>query len=59
MGKTHRRPPWSSMIDLEIERPTPIPFDFVVKNASKMWLMFFGSIPVPLSAIDIITSFGG
>ncbi|MFY9835008.1 MAG: hypothetical protein WAK55_00785 [Xanthobacteraceae bacterium] len=36
------------MVDLQIERPIPIPFDFVVKNASNMWSMSFASIPVPM-----------
>jgi hypothetical protein len=26
----HRRPPWLSMIDRQIDRPTPMPFDLVV-----------------------------
>jgi hypothetical protein len=35
------------MIDRQIDNPKPIPWDFVVKNGSKMRSMFFGSIPIP------------
>src|SRR6516165_6641167 len=41
--------------DLQIDSPMPIPWDFVVKNASKMRSKFCGSIPVPESSTVIST----
>jgi hypothetical protein len=35
-GDAHSLPPNPSMIDRQMERPKPIPWDFVVKNGSKM-----------------------
>ena len=51
----HMRPPCCSMIDRQIDSPMPMPWDLVVKNASKMRLIFFGSIPVPESSTVINT----
>ena len=34
-----------------------MPLDFVVKNASKMRSMSFGSIPVPVSSMDTAMAF--
>jgi hypothetical protein len=43
------------MIDRQIDNPIPMPFDFVVKNDSKMRSISLGFIPVPESAIDTRT----
>jgi hypothetical protein len=51
-----RVPKWSSTIDRQIERPIPIPFGLVVKNASKIWSISFGSIPIPQSVTAMSTS---
>jgi hypothetical protein len=32
----HRRPPWASMMDRQMESPIPIPRDLVVKKTSKI-----------------------
>ena len=45
------------MIERQIAKPMPTPFAFVVKNGSKIRSTFFGSMPGPVSSIDIITSF--
>ena len=36
-GNAQSLPPCASMIDRQMERPKPIPLDFVVKKGSKMW----------------------
>ena len=40
-GDAHRRPPWDSMIDRQIDKPIPIPPGLVVKKASNMWSIVF------------------
>src|SRR5262245_45540996 len=42
-------PPWRSMMVRQMARPSPIPCDLVVTNASKTPLSFLGSIPGPVS----------
>jgi hypothetical protein len=37
----HKRPPWLSTIDRLTDRPIPMPFDFVVKNASNNFPTIF------------------
>jgi hypothetical protein len=54
-GEAQSRPPQFSMIERHILRPIPMPSDFVVKKASKIRSRFSGSIPVPVSFIDIKT----
>src|SRR5260370_32090023 len=51
-------PSWASMIDRQTDSPIPIPWNFVEKNASKMWSMFFGSMPSPESSTDTHTPSG-
>ena len=48
-GDAQMRPPWASTIELQIANPIPIPSVFVVKNALKIWSIFFGSKPPPKS----------
>src|SRR5215510_13528235 len=44
-------------MDWQIASPNPMPLDLVVKNASKMRSMSFGSIPVPVSSMDTAIAF--
>jgi hypothetical protein len=39
------------MIGRQIANPMPMPWDFVVKNASKLRSVFFGSIPCSTPAV--------
>src|ERR1700686_614302 len=36
LAAAHRRPPWDSIMDRLIDSPMPVPWDLVVKNASKI-----------------------
>ena len=56
--RSERRPLWASMIDRQIDRPMPVPSDFVVKNGWKMRSAFSGSIPGPESSTMINTPSG-
>ena len=51
-GAAHNRPSWASTIDLQIDRPIPIPSGFVVKSGLNIRSMSCGPIPVPVSATD-------
>ena len=51
-GATHTRPSCASIIERQIDRPIPIPPDFVVKNGSNIRSMLCEPIPVPVSATD-------
>src|SRR5262245_35902255 len=42
--------PWDSAMDLQIERPMPMPLLLVVKKESKTWANTSGSIPGPVSS---------
>jgi hypothetical protein len=42
------------MMDLQMERPKPIPWALVVKKGSKMRSKWAGSIPVPVSSTVIV-----
>jgi hypothetical protein len=46
-------PPWCSIIILQIARPNPVPFAFVVTNGSKMLVSLLGSIPGPVSCNEM------
>ena len=54
-GATHNRPPWASMIERQIDRPIPIPPDFVVNNGLNIRSISCEPIPVPVSATDTMT----
>ena len=47
-------PPWASTNRLAVERPNPVPRDFVVKNGVNSFSRTFGGIPGPLSATAIV-----
>src|SRR5262249_31471322 len=51
-GAAVSSPECRSMIIRQSASPNPIPWDFVVTNASKMFFACFGSIPRPESSID-------
>jgi hypothetical protein len=54
LTKGYRQAPAMIFYDRrQIDSPIPIPWDFVVKNGSKMRSMCIGSIPVPESSIVI------
>jgi hypothetical protein len=53
-GDTESSPECRSMISRQSASPNPIPWDFVVTNASKMFSPRFGSIPGPESSINRI-----
>ena len=55
-GAAQSRPPWASTIERQIDRPSPIPSPFVVKNGSKIWSSFSDSIPLPVSATVTVIS---
>jgi hypothetical protein len=42
------------MIERQIDRTIPMPWDFVVKSGLNIWSMSFGSTPVPVSYTDAI-----
>src|SRR5215210_9006194 len=54
LGTTDNMPPWASMIDRQIERPIPIPPDFVVNRGLNTRWASSALMPVPVSAIEII-----
>lgn len=54
-GATHNRPSWASMIERQIDRPIPIPPDFVVNSGLNIRSKSCEPIPVPVSATDTIT----
>src|SRR6202051_2695491 len=43
----HKRPPWDSTMERLIDRPIPMPSGLSVKNGSKIWSDFPGSISGP------------
>jgi len=49
------RPSCASIIERQIDRPIPIPSDFVVKSGLNIRSMFCEPIPVPVSATDTFT----
>ena len=53
-GNAESSPECRSMISRQSASPNPIPRDFVVTNASKMFSARFGSIPGPESSINRI-----
>src|SRR3546814_3429544 len=66
-GATHSRPPWASMIDRLIDRPSPMPLLLVVTKGWKSFPATSGSSPGPVSrtvtsamppmrAVEILTS---
>jgi hypothetical protein len=51
----HNRPSWASMMERQIDRPMPMPPDFVVKSGLNMRPTSCEPIPFPVSATDIMT----
>jgi hypothetical protein len=49
----HKRPACDSMIDRLIDKAIPVPWGFVVKNASKTLSARSGGNPIPLSTTEI------
>ena len=47
---THNRPSWASMIERQIDRPIPMPSDFVVNSGLKIRSTSCVAMPLPLSA---------
>lgn len=55
LGKTDSMPSWASMIDRQIDSPIPMPPDLVVKSGLNTRGASSGPMPLPVSAIEIIT----
>ena len=56
-GDTVKLPPCASTIDLQITKPIPMPWGFVVKKGSKMRSRLLVSMPGPESSNDISIRF--
>jgi len=49
LSAAHKRPPCDSTMERLIDSPMPVPWGFVVKNASKIWFACCGGSPLPVS----------
>jgi hypothetical protein len=52
-----RLPPWASIIERQIDKPSPNPRDFVVKNGWNRLLSLSSLIPVPWSVTEMRVAF--
>ena len=59
LGRGAMEPPCASTMVREIERPTPIPWRFVVTNGWKSCAVISGEIPAPVSETLISTMLSG
>jgi hypothetical protein len=55
VGVAHSLPSGAPMIERQIERPMPMPWDLVVKSGLKIRSMSFGSTPIPVSSTATMT----
>jgi hypothetical protein len=50
--EAHNRPPWASTMERQIERPSPVPDDFVVTNGWNNRSFTLSEIPLPRSVTE-------